>query len=349
MSATSRKVVSGTTFAAVAALLAVAAQAQGWPAIATYEGADRQQKLEDGAKKEGALLFYTTTPVEYVKQLVEPFEKRHGIKVEVWRARSEAILQRTLNEARGGKAIVDVIHSISPPMEALRREGLLQEIHSPHHRELHATAAPGHRQWASTLQFVFVQAYNTQKVAKDELPRSYQDLLSPRWKGRLAIESSDHEWVTSVIKDLGEAHGTRLFSDLVRGNGLSARTGHPLLTNLTASGEVPLALTVYQYSVEQAKKKGSPIDWFVIEPAVTIADGIAVAKKAPHPHAALLFYDYMLSPEAQRIIARIGYVPTSTQAESPLRNVKLKVLDAGTLLDEQEKSMARFEAILQAR
>lgn len=330
-------------------LLSFAARAQSWPAIATYEGEDREQRLVAAAKKEGSLLFYTTTPTEYMKQLIEPFEKRYGIKVEVWRARSEAILQRVVNEARGGKPMVDVIHSISPPMEALHREGLLQEVHSVHHRELQPTAVPSHRQWASTLQYVFVQAYNTQKVAKEELPRTYQELLAPKWKGKLAIESSDHEWLASVIKDLGEANGTRIFTELVRNNGLSARTGHPLLTNLTASGEVPLALTVYQYSVEQAKRKGSPIDWFVIEPAVTIADGIAVAKKAPHPHAALLFYDYMLSPEAQRTIARIGYVPTSMQVESPLRNVKLKVLDAATLLDEQEKSTARFEAILQGR
>src|SRR5438105_6888964 len=330
-------------------LFALAAQAQTWPAIATYEGADREAKLVEGAKKEGMLLLYTTTPVEYLRQLTEPFEKRYGIKVEVWRARSEAILPRVINEARGGKPAVDVIQSISPPMEALHREGLLQEVHSPRHAGLQPGAVPAHREWASTLRYVFVQAYNTQKVARDELPRTYQDLLASKWKGRLAIEASDHEWLTAVIKELGEARGTQLFSDLVRTNGLSARTGHPLLTNLTASGEVPLALTVYQYSVEQAKKKGSPIDWFVIEPAVAIADGIAVAKKAPHPDAALLFYDYMLGPEAQRIVARIGYVPTSTEVESPLRNVRLKVLDAATLLDEQERSAARFDAILQAR
>ena len=124
------------------------------------------------------------------------------------------------------------------------------------------------------------------------------------------------------------------------------RSGHPLLTNLVASGEVPLALTVYQYSVEQAKKKGSPIDWFVIEPAITIADAMAVLKKAPHPHAALLFYDYMLSPEAQRILTKIGYYATSTKVEPPIKNIKLKVLDAGTLLDDQAKSFSRFEGIL---
>jgi iron(III) transport system substrate-binding protein len=312
-------------------------------AMGTDEG--RQQRLIEGAKKEGSLLLYTTTPTEYINQLIEPFEKKYGIKVNVWRARSEIILQRVINEARGGKPAVDVIHSISPPMEALHRENLLQEVVSPHHNELIPTAVPAHHEWVSTLQYVFVQAYNTSKVSKDELPRTYQDLLAPKWKGKLAIEGSDHEWMTSVIKDMGETNGTRFFHDLAS-NGLSVRNGHPLLTNLVASGEVPLALTVYQYSAAQAKKKGSPIDWFAIEPAVAIADAMGIAKKAPHPHAALLFYDYMITPEAQGILARIGYFPTSSKVEPPIKNIKLKVLDPGKLLDDQEKSFARFESVL---
>ncbi len=306
-------------------------------------------KLVEAARKEGSLLLYTTTPTEYLKELVEPFEKLYGIKVHVWRARSEVILQRVINEARGNKPLVDVVQSIAPPMEALQREGLLLAVNSPQHAQLLSGSVPAHQGWASTLRYVFVQAYNTGKVAKDELPKTYADLLHPRWKGRLGIESSDHEWTSSVIKDMGEEAGQRFFRELVRGNGLSVRTGHPLLTNLTVSGEVPLALTVYQYSVEQAKKKGSAVEWFAIEPAVAIADGMGVAKKAPSPNAALLFYEYMLGVDAQRVLARIGYVPTHTQVESPLKGVKVKLLDGAALLDEQDKSSARYEALLQGR
>ena len=310
---------------------------------------DATPRLIDAARKEGQLLLYTTTPSEYSKELIDPFEKQYGIKVNVWRARSEAILQRVLNEARGSKAQVDVVQSIGPPMEALHREGLLLAVNSAHHADLLAGSVPVHRAWASTLRYVFVQAYNTHKVGKEELPKNYTDLLHPRWKGRLGIESSDHEWVSSIIRDMGEEEGMRFFRELVRGNGLSVRTGHPLLTNLTVSGEIPLALTVYQYSVEQARKKGSAVAWFAIEPAISIADGIGVAKKAPNPNAALLFYEYMLGVEAQRALARIGYVPTNTKVESPLKGLKVKLLDAGVLLDEQEKSSARFEALLQGR
>jgi ABC-type Fe3+ transport system substrate-binding protein len=334
--------------ALVLSLASCAARAQALQELALYRGADRQQRLTEGAKKEGSLLFYTTYPNEYASLLVEGFRSRYGVKVNVWRARSEIVLQRVLAEARAGGLAADAITVFAPAAETLRRENLLQEVRSPYHEDLIPSAVPAHREWVATLQHVIVQAYNTEMIRKADLPRTYEDLLEPKWKGKLAIEGDDHEWVSSVIADMGQG-GAAFFRDLVANNGLSVRSGHTLLTNLVASGEVPLALAVYQYSVEQAKKKGSPIDWFVIGRAVSIANGIAVPKTAPHPHAALLFYDYILSPQGQRVLAGIGYVPTSVKVESPVKGVNLKFLDAATLVDEQEKSFARFETIILKR
>ncbi len=303
-------------------------------------------RLIAGARKEGSLQFYTTIPAEYLRPITDEFEKKYGVKVDIWRARSEAVLQRVLTEAKAGRWTVDVVESISPPMEALYREKLTQEVRSPEHRNLIDGVLPTHREWAPTLIFIFVQAYNTAKVKKEELPKSYADLLDPKWKGRLAIEASDHEWFYSVARDMGEERGLRFFRDLMATNGLSVRVGHPLLTTLVASGEVPLALTVYQYSPEQLKKKGAPIDWFAIEPAVAISDGMAVMKKAPHPHAALLFYDYLLSEEGNRQIAKLGYAPTNRHLESPLSKLRVKVLNPSTLLDESVKSNALFDELI---
>jgi iron(III) transport system substrate-binding protein len=314
--------------------------------LATYEGADRDERLLAAARKEGALLLYTTIPEQYSKLLTSDFEKRYGVKVNLWRARSEIVTQRVITESRAGNHNVDVIQAIAPAIEALRREKLLQEVRSPVSKNLMAGAAPAHGQWAATLLFVFVQAYNTDKVRKEDLPRSYADLLHPRWKGMLAIESSDHEWFYAVVKGMGEEKGLKLFQDLVAHNKLSSRTGHPLLTNLVASGEVALALTVYNYSPEQLKKKGAPIDWFAIEPAIAILDGIAVAARAPHPNAAVLFRDYMLGEHGQRILAQIGYVPTHTKVESPLKQTRLQVLDPSALVDEYERSNALFEEVV---
>lgn len=332
--------------ALASALAAQGAHSQALQNLATYAGEDREQRLIEGARKEGALVFYTTFPTEYADQLLDPFRARYGVKVNVWRARSEIVLSKVLAEARAGGPGADVITIIATATEVLRRENLLQEVRSRHHAELVRSAVPAHRQWVAQLQHVFVHAYNTDKIRKQDLPATWRDLLAPKWKGRLAIEGDDHEWLSSVIADMGEAEGVEFFRELVEKNGLSVRSGHPLLTNLVASGEVPLALTVYQYSVEQAKKKGSPIDWFVIGPAVSIPNAIAVPRKALHPHAALLLYDWLLGPDGQRILAKIGYVPTNVNVESPVKGVRLKYLDAATLVDEQEKSTRLFQQLI---
>src|SRR6266702_8466963 len=115
--------------------------------LAAYQGEDRQPRLTEGAKKEGSLLFYATFPVEYANQLIEPFRNRYGIKVDVWRARSEIVLRKVSAEARAGAPGADVIAIISPQEEALRRENLLQEIHSPYHKDLFPSAVPAHREW----------------------------------------------------------------------------------------------------------------------------------------------------------------------------------------------------------
>jgi iron(III) transport system substrate-binding protein len=302
--------------------------------------------LTGNAAAEGALMLYTTTPEEYMRRLTAGFERKHGVQVKLWRARSEAISQRVISEARAGTRAVDLIQSIAPSVEGLRREKLLQAASSPAARQLIAGAAPAHGEWTATLIYVFVQAYNTARVKKEDLPRTYADLLDPKWKGRLAIESSDHEWFSAVVRGMGEERGLRFFRDLVARNGLSVRTGHPLLTQLVASGEVPLALTVYNYAPRQLKKKGAPIESFVIEPAIGIPDAIALAARAPNPKAAALFRDYMLGEDAQRIIADIGYVPTHAGVASPLAQAKLQVLDPAALVDEYDRSLRLFEEVV---
>ena len=125
-------------------------------------------------------------------------------------------------------------------------------------------------------------------------------------------------------------------------NGISPRTGHTLLTNLVVSGEVPLALTVYNYMPEQAKKKGAPIEWFALEPAVARSNAVGVARKARNPAAAVLFHEYMLT-EAQVLMVGIDYVPTNTSVASPLKGVRIMITDPIRSLDEAEKWGKLFE------
>jgi len=141
----------------------------------------------------------------------------------------------------------------------------------------------------------------------------------------------------------GEKQGVEFFEKLVATNGISPRQGHTLLNNMVVSGEVPLALTVYNYMPEQAKKKGAPIDWFVIEPAIARANAIGVARHAQHPNAALLFYEYLLGPEGQQAMVSIDYVPTNTRVPSPLKGVKIIQTDPIRSLDESDKWKKLYE------
>jgi iron(III) transport system substrate-binding protein len=144
---------------------------------------------------------------------------------------------------------------------------------------------------------------------------------------------------------MGEQKGIQVFRDIVQKNGISVRRGHTLLTNLVVSGEVPLALTVYNYKAEQLKNQGAPIDWFAIGKAVARPNGAAVMKRAPHPNAAVLFYDFELSEEGQRILAKRDFVPTNRKVESPLGKVPLLVVDPKVMLDEQAKWSKLFEEL----
>jgi iron(III) transport system substrate-binding protein len=309
---------------------------------------DRQQKLEAAAKAEGALSLYTSIAAKDLQPLIEPFEKRYGIKVNVWRASGDTVLNRIITEQRGNRFTVDAVHISAPELEALHREKLLQPIASPHFSDLVEGAVPAHREWVSTLLSVWVQAYNTNLIKKDELPKTYQDLLDPKWKGKLGYEAENVEWFTTVANVLGGDSGVQFFRDLVTKNGLSVRKGHSLLNNMVVSGEVPLGLTLYNYMPAQAKEKGAPIDWFVLQPAVARANGIGVLKNAPKPNAAALFADYMVS-EAQKTLTSLDYVPISKKVDSPLDGVQIKIVDAAEKLDNSQKWDPLYQQIVLKR
>jgi iron(III) transport system substrate-binding protein len=305
--------------------------------VALYEGADRLQRLVENAKREGELSIYTSSQATDVGAVVEAFEKKYGIRTTLWRAGSEAVLNRAVQETRAGRYTVDVIETNGPELESLHREQILQLVKSPHHADLIAPAIRPHGEWVGTRLNVFVQAYNTKMVKKEDLPKTWEDLKDPKWKGKLGIEAEDSDWLAGVIGEIGEERGTKVFREIVAANGISVRKGHTLLTQLVASGEVPLALTVYNYKAEQLRGEGAPIDWFTIGNAIARPNGVGVARRAPHPHAAVLFYDFELSEEGQQIIAGREFVPTSRKIDTPLNKVPMVFVDARVSIDEYDK------------
>ena len=303
-------------------------------ALLEFAGVARAQDaaLVEAAKREGELMVYHSTQTEDLKPVFDAFTRKYGIKVRDWRSSSENIVQRVVSESRAGKFEVDLVENNSPEMEALRRENLLRRMESPHFADMRPGTLGAHRTYATSTLDVFVAAYNTDKVKRDELPKTYRDLLDPRWKGRLGIEAEDQAWFSTLLPGLGE--DAKLFREIVATNGISVRKGHTLLANLVATGEVPLALTVYNYKPAQLKAKGAPIDWFVLPPAVASLHAVAVHAKAPHPNAAALLYDFFLG-EGQAILAASGFVPSSRRVPSPLGELAIRPIEGAEAIDNQ--------------
>ena len=304
-------------------------------AAARLQGEARTRTLVEGARKEGEVMAYHSSQLEDLKPVFDAFTAKYGVKVRSWRSSSENVVQRVISETRAGRREVDFIENNSPEMEALRREKMLLRIESPHFADLRPNTLGAHHEYATSTMDVFVQAYNTEKVKREELPRTFQDLLDPRWKGRLGIEAEDQAWFGTLLHDLGEGRGAKLFSDIVAANGVSVRKGHTLLANLVASGEIAFALTVYNYKPPQLKAKGGAIDWIVLSPAIAQLHAVAVPAKAAHPYAAMLLFDFFLG-EGQAILAARNFVPSNSKVPSPFGDLAIKFIDPAEAIDKQD-------------
>ncbi len=311
-----------------------------------YDKADRSEKILEAATKEGTLTLYTAFRPQDLPLIIAPFEAKYGIKVKAWRSGSNNVTQRVVREAAGKKPEVDVIMMPASEMEAVYREKLLQPITSPLTKDLIPIAVPSHKHWATVFMNVTVHSYNTQLIKKEELPKSFNDLLDPKWKGKLGIESKAEEWYSKVISVMGEEKGLKYFRELVAKNGMSARLGASLLHNLVIAGEVPMALTVYIDLPEKDKRAGKPVDWFALDPVVAQGFNVSIAQKAQHPHAALLFYDYMLSAETQKLLASLHYYPANTKITNPYPNMKIEVIDPVITMDTFGKWTKSFDDVV---
>jgi iron(III) transport system substrate-binding protein len=325
-------------FAALAAPLFAAAQPGSGPhrQVYMYQGADRDQRMVEGARKEKQVVVYTSLNLKDSVPITQAFEKKYGVKVELWRSSSEKVLQRALTEARAGRHAVDAFELNGPEMEALYREGLLEQFHSPHFKTLPPAAFPKHRYYAADRFNFFTIAYNTRLVKPEEVPNSYEDLLHPRWVGKIGIEGSDDDWFASIVKHMGEKKGLEFFRKLAQMKP-QIRTGHTLLAELVAAGEIPLVATIYNHNAERLLVNGAPIKWKALDPTFGRPNAVAVANRAPRPHAALLFVDFMLSPEGQELLRKRNRVPASTAVDTNLNKFAFQMIDPVVVIDEAEK------------
>lgn len=301
-----------------------------------YQGPDRDKRILVEARREGTVVIYTSLNLKDSVPLTEVFEKKYGVKVSLWRASSEKVVQRGVTEARAHRFSPDVFETNGPEMEALYRENLLDEFYSPTFKDLPPEAFPKHRHYVPDRFNFFVIGWNTNLVKPQDVPNSYQDLLDPKWTGKIGMEAGDADWFAAMVKHMGEQKGLEYFRRLAALKP-ELRTGHTLMAELVAAGEIPLAASIYNHNIERLAVKGAPVKWKALDPTFGRPQGIGVAKNAPHPYAALLFADFLLSREGQEIIQQRGRVPSSLAVDSPLNKFKYQTIDPVIVLDEEDK------------
>ena len=297
------------------------------------------------AKKEGTLTWYTSLAPTDSAQVIKRFEDKYGIKVVVWRSGDDNVLQRIVTESNGKTYKVDVAQIQTDNMEALSQERMLTTVDSPSYPDLVPGAVPSHHQWAIAQITLYVLAYNTSLIKKEDLPKSYRDLQDPKWKGKLGVESTDSIWLHVVSDSLGGDSGLAFFRQLKAKNDLSVRTGHSLLANMVAAGEVPMALNVYQYKAIQLKRSGAPVDWLALDPALAFTTSVGLMKNAPHPNAGRLFYEFMLK-DGQEVMASIDDMPSNTKVASPLKGTKVTFMDPTAALKNRQKWEDSFNDVI---
>ena len=306
----------------------------------------------DAAKREGKLLWYTTTVPSSTDVIVKRFRERYlFIEVSVYSSNSAKIQERFINEARNNRNQADIIKTSTIHVEQIHLEGsnFLQKYISSEARAYPAEMRDPDGYWSAIELGTHGVIYSPKLVPKDQVPRSYTDLLNPRWKGKMGMDDRDEEWFTAMLQILGEAKGIEFMKRLGLQD-LQFRAGGTVLQNLVVAGEFPLLVNGRANTVEALIKKGAPIDWVAIEPVHTTVSVVAVPAQAPHPNAAKLFVDWILSAEGQqaqkeaiRIPARPGVYPDPPRL---IKGYKLHVLDGKDMARNYNRYVGLFRQIL---
>ena len=270
-----------------------------FPGTAASQGKGREAIVE-AARKEGKVQIYALLVISDHMQIIQRFKEKYPfIDVQLYRATSERLYNRIETEARANTYLVDVIGVSGFQMYQLVKRGLMGKYDSPERRYYDAGFKDKGNDWTAYYVNPLVTAYNTRQVSAQEAPKDYSDLLAPKWKGKLVMEDDEIEWFSTMMSFWGEEKGIAYMHRLAAQN-FYFRKGHTLMTQLVAAGEYPGAVLLYAPQTESARSVGAPIDWNPLNPTVTSMNVMGISARAPHPNAAMLYVDHMLSEEIQR-------------------------------------------------
>jgi iron(III) transport system substrate-binding protein len=319
------------------------------PGLAPAQEIKREAIIE-GAKKEGKVQIYALLAVPEHMQVIQRFKEKYPfIEPELYRATSERLYTRIENEARANSHRVDVIGVSGFQYYQLLKRGLIGKYESPERRFFDPAFRDKDGRWTAYYVNPLVSAFNTRQLTANEAPKDYGDLVDPKWKSKLVMEEEEIEWFSTMMGFWGEEKGSAYMQRLAAQQYIF-RHGHTLITQLLAAGEYPAAVLVYAPQTQLTKNAGAPVDWHALNPTVAGTNLMGIAAKAPHPNAAMLYIDHMLSEEIQKdylsgkffkVSARQGIASTVMQKLSKVKLIPVDMAQSEHL----EKHRKRFRQI----
>ncbi|MFN3889565.1 MAG: ABC transporter substrate-binding protein [Beijerinckiaceae bacterium] len=266
------------------------------------------------ARSEGRIVWYTTQIVDqFARPAAQAFEKKYGIRVEYVRADSSVIALRISNEAKAGKTLADVFDG-SSTVPYLKKEGLVAQWVPPSASRLPERYVDREKYWVAINEFVFTPAFNSTLVKADEAPSVWADFLNPKWKGKLVwssqpIASAAPGFIGMMIEEMGEPKALDYLKRLGAQQPVGLKASARLVLDQVISGEYPLAIHTFNHQSVISAAKGAPSVWKSINPGLAVMTVASVTKNAPHPNAARLFVDFLVSKEGQQLFRDNDYIP----------------------------------------
>ncbi|MFQ5855965.1 MAG: ABC transporter substrate-binding protein [Anaerolineae bacterium] len=306
-------------FQALAGLVLVtllaAACVQPTPAAAPAEPAQppeavAEPSLEEAARAEGGqLMVYTSMNIDDLEEVLARFKEDYPfVTTEYYRAKGEDVIAKALTEAQAGQHFADVFETNAFEVYRLFLEGLLAPFDAPERAAYPDSAKDADGYWTVDRINTVVIAYNTELVDPADVPKTFEDLLDPKWKGKVGVEAGDIELLADMVGAWGEER-TYAFWEGIAAQEPGIVSGHTELAELVAAGEYAISPTLYGHRVEKLKKKGAPLEWVKTDPVFAYTQLMALAAEAPHPATGKLFVNWLLSEAGQTAIRDVGRIP----------------------------------------
>lgn len=320
--------------------------------LGALTGPQRRAQMLQEAKKEGQLTLYTSLTDDVAGAVVKEFTKQTGVKVNLFRGGSETVLQRALQESDAGKTGNDVVETNFLEMATMAKRGLLAKFQGPALNNVEKTGR--FDAWTATRFNIMLPAWNTKLIKAGDEPRSWEDLASPRFKGKVTMELSDDDWYENVTKYwLGHGKTQAQVDQLWRqiaGNAKVAK-GHTVMGQLLSAGQTGVDAMNYTYLVQKDIDKGAPVAYrgaggTASTPAFPRPNGVGMMKDAKHPAAAILFYDWMLT-DGQQTLVDNGLSPsTKVPGDHSLDGITLQPYDVAGLVANEKAWAQKYDALL---